>query len=521
MAHLQSPAAVVRPDNAHMTAVALSSDGRTLYTNGDYYLRVFDVGTGKLRTRRTGPQLGLEPLPYHDQAWTPQVVLSPDGKTLAVCAETEIALLDPVTLKTRARLEATARITSIAFSADSKRLAIADGGVAVWDLVGKRPIHVFPSPDSDAPRPTQVFRAQAWGGQMAALSPDGNTVYAASQEGGLLAWDLTGTRGFVAARPGPALTNDALAVRVSADGRKVAYLANILVRVDVRDVGTGRIVEGQYPDGVGVQGGYLTWRPDGRAVLGVSGYSTIEVRDPRTGALVQRRDFNDGVTAAEYTPDGRLVIGTDRGHVQVTDASSLLMRVDPVASVIDGPVQSLALDPAEHAVAVEGTTQRVLVDYLTGRRLRSLPHLTFFAPDGSTSAVVDDTGAVGFQTDQGTRWIAPPDPSHAYGDRLSAYSHDSTWFASSHNHQVGLWNARTGTFVGSLPVSGQVAVGFTSDDSTLVVAGIDGSVETWNLRPEAWIRAACEIAGRDLTAQEWSTVLPQRSQEHVCRGAGS
>jgi WD40 repeat protein len=195
--------------------------------------------------------------------------------------------------------------------------------------------------------------------------------------------------------------------------------------------------------------------------------------------------------------------------------------VAPEQPIIDGPVQAMSLDPAEHAVAIEGATQWVLVDDRTGRRLRSLPHLTFFAPDGSSSAVVEDNGAVGFKTRRGTRWIASPDPSHAYGGGLSAYSHDSTRFASSHNGQVGLWNARTGTFLGSVPVSGQVAVGFTADDSTLVLAGFDGSVQTWNLRADAWIRAACDIAGRDLTAREWSTVLPGRTPEHVCPGSGS
>ena len=132
---------------------------------------------------------------------------------------------------------------------------------------------------------------------------------------------------------------------------------------------------------------------------------------------------------------------------------------------------------------------------------------------------MDDNGAVGFQTDHGTRWITSPDPSHAYGGTLSAYSHDSSLFASSHNDQVGLWNARTGTFLGSVPVSGQVALGFTADDSTLVLAGFDGTIQTWNLRPDAWVRAACDIAGRDLTAQEWSTVLPGRSPEQVCPSA--
>ena len=517
--HPEHPVSVVHL-HAHISSLAMSGDGQTLYTTGDYYLRVFDSRNGVLRAVRTGPQLGLQPLPFHDRDWTPQVLVSPDGNTLAVSAETEVALLDPVTLKTRARLETDGRITSIAFSADSRRLAIADGGVAVWDLVGKAPIRVFASPDGDAPRPTRVFRAQTWGGKLTALSPDGNTVYGTEKGGALLAWDLTGTHGFLTTRSDAGLPNNTVAVQVSPDGRRVAYLANVDARVDVRDVGTGRLVKGVHPEGANTYGGSLTWRPDGRAVIGAAGDRAVELVDPGTGNLMQRPSSDDGVSAAQYTPDGKVVIGTIHGHVQVLDAHSLDMNLAPADPIIDGPVETLTLDPAEHAVAVESTNQRVLLDYRTGRRLRSLSHATFFAPDGTSDAVVDENGAVGFQSDHGTRWIAPPDPSHAYGGDLSAYSHDSSLFASSHNGQVGLWNAHTGTFLGSVPVTGQVALGFTGDDSTLVLADFDGTIQTWNLHPDAWIRAACDIAGRDLTPQEWSTVLPGRPPEHVCPDGG-
>jgi WD40 repeat protein len=338
----------------------------------------------------------------------------------------------------------------------------------------------------------------------------------------LLAWDLTGAQGFVTSRARAGLPNDPVAVQVSPDGRKVAYLANIHTRVDVRDVDTGRLVKGENPDGNNTFGGSLTWRPDGRAVTGAAGDAAIGVADPSTGAQSQIREFGEeGVSAAQYTSDGKLVIGTIDGHVQLLNAGSLDVEVAPVQPIIDGPVRSLALDPAEHAVAVEGTTKRVLVDYRDGHPVRSLSHATFFAPDGTTSAVVDDNGAVGFQSGHSRHWITSPDPSHAYGGNLSAYSHDSSLFASSHNGQVGLWNARTGTFLGSVPFSGQVALGFTADDSTLVLAGFDGTLQTWNLRPDAWIRTACDIAGRDLTAQEWSTVLPGRKREHVCDHSGA
>jgi WD40 repeat protein len=362
-----------------------------------------------------------------------------------------------------------------------------------------------------------VFRAQTWGGNLAALSPDGNTVYGTEKGGVLLAWDLTGAHGFLTTRSEAGLPNDTVAVQVSPDGRRVAYLANIDARVDVRDVDTGRLVKGLFPEGSNVYGGSLTWSPDGLALIGAAGDQAVELIDPGTGRLMQRPSSAEGVSAAQYTTDGQVVIGTIQGHVQVLDAHSLNRNIAPAQPIIDGPVERLALDPAEHAVAIESANQRVLLDYRNGHRLRSLAHETFFAPDGTSIAVVDVNGAVGFQTNQSTRWIASPDPSHAYGGDLSAYSHDSNLFASSHNGQVGLWNAHTGTFLGSVPVSGRMAIGFTADDATLVLAGFNGTIQTWNLRPNAWIKAACDIAGRDLTPQEWSTVLPGRTPEHVCR----
>jgi hypothetical protein len=245
------------------------------------------------------------------------------------------------------------------------------------------------------------------------------------------------------------------------------------------------------------------------------------VRDSSTAELVQRRAVAANASTAAYNPDGRLVAGSDDGHLTVLDAHSLTLKVGAIQALVNAPVQALAPDPAIHAIGVESQSGGVLVDYLSGRVLRKLAAWTFFAPDGTTSAIVDANGTVGFKTGDGKRWVSEPDPSHAYGDVMSAYSHNSAWFASSRAGQVGLWNAQTGAFVGSVPVTGQVAVGFTHDDQALVIAGLDGAVRVWELRPEAWIRTACTIAGRDLTTAEWNTILPGRKARHICERAGS
>ena len=112
----------------------------------------------------------------------------------------------------------------------------------------------------------------------------------------------------------------------------------------------------------------------------------------------------------------------------------------------------------------------------------------------------------------------PPVPSAA---RISAFSQDGAWLASSNNGKIGLWNGRTGAFVGSAQVNDEVAVGFSEDSSTMVIASVDGdTVTTWDLRPETWVAAACEAAGRNLTKEEWQAALPNRSYQKVCPDAG-
>ena len=51
------------------------------------------------------------------------------------------------------------------------------------------------------------------------------------------------------------------------------------------------------------------------------------------------------------------------------------------------------------------------------------------------------------------------------------------WFASSRNGTVGVWNVRTGALVGAVPGgTADLAVGFTKDNTHLVIAGL-GSLE--------------------------------------------
>jgi hypothetical protein len=54
----------------------------------------------------------------------------------------------------------------------------------------------------------------------------------------------------------------------------------------------------------------------------------------------------------------------------------------------------------------------------------------------------------------------------------------------------------------------------------LVVLGDQDWVMSYPMRPSAWLRAACAIAGRDLTRAEWDQYLPGREWQPTCTGLG-
>lgn len=57
---------------------------------------------------------------------------------------------------------------------------------------------------------------------------------------------------------------------------------------------------------------------------------------------------------------------------------------------------------------------------------------------------------------------------------------------------------------------------FARDATALFTPVVDGSIVRWDLRPSAWVTAACAVAGRDLTAAEWRQYVGPGKQHPVC-----
>ena len=59
-------------------------------------------------------------------------------------------------------------------------------------------------------------------------------------------------------------------------------------------------------------------------------------------------------------------------------------------------------------------------------------------------------------------------------------------------------------------------VEFQPDGHTLLVAGRDGAVHTLDTRLESWIDRACDVAGRNLTDDEWAEAIGDRPYHETC-----
>ncbi|MFE6967591.1 BTAD domain-containing putative transcriptional regulator [Agromyces sp. NPDC057679] len=88
----------------------------------------------------------------------------------------------------------------------------------------------------------------------------------------------------------------------------------------------------------------------------------------------------------------------------------------------------------------------------------------------------------------------------AGGRLLSAYSPDGT---------VSIYDLATGLRLGDpIPVANpSAASGMLRADGQEVAMNVAGGVAVWDLRPETHADAACRMAGRDLTPEEWNTYL--------------
>ncbi|HET7819941.1 MAG TPA: BTAD domain-containing putative transcriptional regulator [Ornithinibacter sp.] len=488
--------------------IAVSDDGARVYSSArnQSVLHALDLHAGR--------EVGSTPVAG------PTLALSPDGTTLLVNRGRQVALLDPKRLTVRSVIDENGGIGKIEFSPRGDLFGYTvDGTVVVRRL-------------SDPA--TEVARFAGAGSDEVAFNPDERTAYSTAGER-LLAWDVAGDRTFVRSLGVERQPESAGIVytKVSPDGRTVANLVTDGAEsfgVQLLDLHSGRHTALPPLRHSNAYNADLAWSPDSRWVASVQADQWVDVWDRGSGRLhghhrlPERYGVLDSV--AFSGDSARLVLGTHLGWVQSVDLASSTPVADPVLVGADLPVILTAANrDGSRAIAWVGGRVN-LVDTSSGS-VRRAADVGFtissvaWSPDGRTVVVAgrdvpDDNRAVVSVLDPETLAAT----NTFFGEQTSVgdviqFSPDSSRFVTAGSGGVSLWRARRPQLLSTVRTDAYGA-GFDPRSSEILVASASGTVSTWDPRPEQAVAAACRLAGRDLTSQEWDDYLPERARQKVC-----
>jgi len=354
------------------------------------------------------------------------VAFSPDGKWMASAGakRAEVALQDRHTLCTARVLSGHEKpVCSIAFSADSTRLATGDGKgtIRLWNVVTA----------------SEVLVIGAHKGRITALdfTPDGNRVVSASMDKTIRFWDThEGTQTLLISD----LKSRAQDLAITPDGKEL-------------------ITAGAPPDSW-----LRVWNAATREFLrtvggyggGGHGYTCVDVSPD--GRLVAAGG-NCGVCVRERTT-GKTVAGfAEHSHV-----------VESVAFLAHERVLSSGYDGAARVLDVRKSRQVL--------RFRKSGHRTVPVPEGDGFAAFDSGRQLRL-------WSLPSDDVHTMSGRIPVFSTSGGELATVHGDSaVVIRDTLNWLPVDALPAakSEVLALGFSPNDKTLAMGCANGSIRLWH-----------------------------------------
>jgi WD40 repeat protein len=405
-----------------------------------------------------------------------QLAVSPDGTMVAVAGGGALEVAQPTvggTAKAQ-QLTGTGNVDAVAFVDGSQRLVSATGSTLMsWNL--NQPARITVGAGIDA-----TDGPDSGDQPLLGLSPDGRHI--------ALSGESNAGYNFVVA---------------NLDGPRPS----------------GTKAEAPLDNGVPV------WSSDSRQLLLLespdAGHSAILWTSDGFGYAWTGPSHNVPV-AARLTPDGRrVVVVSDHGDVQVRqwDTGAVLMAVPGESQLIGGGVQAdnfTAISPDASTVAVVQDNSVVQVTELASGHQHVLSGQAavsvVFA--GDRLLVGRDDNSLEVWNTAGTQRLSTIAPDAGYALGITAVPNSRLVARLTELGQLELWNIDTGERIGDiqLPYPGRVAgeppwdstaLAATPDGSELVTASEDGAILRWEVQPDAWIRAACALAGRNLTLDEW------------------
>lgn len=532
---LRQPIRVLPGHNGGAFAVAFGRDSTTLASGGrDSSLIVWDTTSGNVRAR-------LDGLPA--RVFT--LAISPDGSTLAAgYADGGVEVRRLAGLQSNRQLPKahTSEVDRVAFSPDGQKLASGsrDRSVIVWDLkTGKQADYSLTG-----------YRSEVYG---LAFAPSGTVLASGSGDGTIVLWNLPlpSTEGSTRAeRRGPSMQAGSLtqilayapsrvqSLAFDPNGR--ALMAGTSNGVTQWDTATGdpkrigRMSTWVMSVAQSANGAMLA--AAGCAVRGATPGSCsageIQMLNAASGEPLRDpiKGHTNWVASLAFSRDGKvLASGGWDGEVMFWDASTGQPQGAPLK--VGTRVNVLAFSPDNRLLAA-GTEDDVVVwDAVTRERRKSLSQEHEQERETQVNAVVfnpkpenDDLLAIGGSSsdvllwDFGTNLVRRLDKHRAPVTTL-AFSPDGTILASgSFDYDVILWDVASGE--PGVPLTGSsnpvTSLAFDPTGNRLASAGSEGPLMVWDIGYDSLRRRACQVAGRNLTRDEWDRFLRDEPQQISC-----
>ena len=528
---------IARIGSGPLVAVRLTDGGRRLVVVSARAVSTFDANTLQ--------PLGTVPLPAA-AVGPAAAAVSPDGGQVVLGERSgAVWFLNTATGIARAGRGAHRAAVAAAFFAASGETATTVGSentVIVWN------------PRTGAPR--QELSGPTGQVQSAAVAPDDTTLYTSSLDGDVLSWDLTGARQFgrraalgASSRCCAGLTPDVPPVATSPDGSLFAMRtgASTVGVFSTRTLQRRAIIG--VPDADGITA--LAWSPTAPllAVAGHSGFVELwnVAGRPRPSQTLLGLHASIGrpeaIQALAFSPDGSLLAASDRDETHPTPdlpalPAAFLATWQTATGRLVGPPRELelgsgsgrsdqlAFSPHGSLLAVGLPDGRVaLLDSRTGATTQTLS-----PPSGATSVAFAPSGVVATGTAAGTVDLWNPATGQQTAPSLIAASAPITSLAFEpggrrfvtagyRDGAVKLW------FTSTLQQEGPpLRTDAGAAESTLFAphgAGLlsiedDGAAFAWPSALADWERRACQVAGRNLTRQEWARLVAQPRYASVC-----
>ncbi|MCS6977797.1 MAG: WD40 repeat domain-containing protein [Gemmatales bacterium] len=427
-----------------------------------------------------------ESWPAHDGPIS-VLAFSPDGRTLASAGEDRrIRLWDASTGRLIKVLEGhTDRIHALAWHPDGRVLAAAgwDTMARIWDTATGEPIILLNGH-------AEVVSA-------AVFSPDGRRLVTADSDHILWVWDhergqpLHRLRGHA---------GEIWCLAFAPDGKLISGGEDR--RVLMWDIESGRSLTGTAEPVRDMA--RLSIHPDGQQIAFVNGSRCLWIWNPHTGTPLLRREAEHGLTAAVYSPDGKLLaVGDDNGGISVLSAenhepihsfAAHKVAITDLAFRADGSVlaSSGATDGYVYLWNVSDWEPRLLIPEATGNgtveRIAWVPNSSIllacgmrWRSDGTSQGQI-----VAWDVDKPGKAAVYP----GVATRLAVCPDGRQFAATDGSELIGVWNLETGKLERELDCeSGPVVALIYSPDSRLLAAACaDGSLWLWDARTLAVLK---------------------------------